>query len=121
MIAPNTNATANGSPKSQWAVNAMAHAVKMTHPTGIDQRRQNAQQHKLRREFQLWQPGDQRQTDACDNEKDRRSDIQLPRGNRHHNENGEKQQCHLKCGGHRSPLRWKKGLPRLVRTAERMK
>ncbi len=58
----------------------------------IDQRRQNAEQHQVGRQFDPRQPGQERQRDTGDDEKDRRRCIKPPRGDGDDHQDGEKQQ-----------------------------
>ena len=67
----------------------------------IDQRRQNTEQHQLRRQLDPRQAGREREPNAGDDEQDRRRGIEPPRHDGNHRQHGEQQQYGLnrRCHG----------------------
>ena len=61
----------------------------------IDQRRQDAEQHQLRRQLDPRQAGRERKPNAGDDEQDRRRGIEPPRHDGDHRQHGEQQQYGL--------------------------
>ena len=70
------------------------------HAGRIDQRRQQHQQHELRRELDRRQAGNERQRDAGDHQQDRRRGLQPLGDDRDQHQHRQQKQHDLDGGGH---------------------